>query len=1058
MSSSFLVKEVTEHPKLGRGLFANKEIPKKTMIPYAPPIQKAIDGNVSCGMVCFGIFEYLLELAIGSSFHKYAANITLEKKDKGVDLFRFPSGQQRRISVSQLPNHWQTIFTADVLFPFQTTLMKAFGQEIQMDDRFQNHGVEWRNLLSSMDNVCFAPFVANGRMNEADACFVNSFKNFEGGDNFGKANAVFKRNSKTGEVVFQTTRVLKEGEQVFADYKYDGKDICNARWKEDAMKNILTSVKETYMCAYGYDMGREYWKCGLAFVWWLHDSHITVNEANLSEALDVLLLQSHPFVPDAFARRFLELLIPLYPKKVDTIQLVLARTESITRRAPRESAPDLHPDVLNLKVGDIICVFAYWNFDETTKQQIDDAAPLYCTVVVNYVWGQNKSRLINGLCIDNEFPEAYGTTMLLHGSNKLGKSHYLGHKIKFHGRKGNRKSKDALGRDCNNFFYREDCYKYNQTETHFPFRLCVEDDKKAPRNLAAISQIQRTIEALKPGDLLVSIETLVGWNGLQGSSSNPQKKNKQNPSGDGGTLHGNKTLKIQNENHVYTVSGRFEHGVPTGTMKVHLSIGNGATIQYEGTLGIRHPKQIYLKKGTATWTKRGKNVSICAEWKDDLPVGEVTIVTTNANNGKVMEEYKGFILVKNIAILYSYGFKKHGKGLWKTFKEDGRFMEITGNFFNNVSHGKVTKTYFNGDTYQGIVVNGYPHGHGKATTSDGVYVGEWRCGLRHGKGRLYTLSGAVNEGTFRCGKLKSMMTLQTCDKATAYVMVKKNTSTGKWGFKLKEKSNMVHIVAEGQTHVATVSAYAGPLPPGFSKEEFAKHPLQTLSTLIGIDDMAGARYLDCTSSSLDTITSFVASIQGTMRLRVVLNVAIKNQALNGGRKEPSVERKENVAKKRKQKGTEERMIHKKRKQGATTPANRIDILRAAAVGKKASIRNDTREGPVTSADEAMRRMKWRPAAKKVPPKKAKQEMHLCFSYKKKDTFFKVMYEKPFQKSMEYYLKHVLQVPEETWNSYVFQYKYAGITLKDTPKSVGIPVAETAETAARIEVHHIITID
>lgn len=1127
----FEVKKVTQDPELGRGLFATQKVPKNSIIPYGPSVHKAIDGHVNNGMVVFGPFEYLMELAIGERFHNYASNVDLETKDKNVDLFKTCSGQ-RTISVSQLPMNWQTIFTADILFPFQTKILKSFGDEI-LSTSFPNHKIQWRNLLSSMDNVCFAPFLANGAMNEADGCFVNSFKNFKGGDDFGKANAVFKSNKTTGEIEIRTTRIVKKGEQVFADYKYYGKDICNSSWKEDALKNISACVEKSYVCNYGYDMGREYWKCGLAFVWWLHKSNISIIEANVEEALDVLLHQSYPFVADAFAIRYLHLLSRLYPSKEDIINGILARTQNI-RRAPRGSAPDLHDDILELKVGDIICVFAYWNFDESQQQQVEaegeegEQIPLYCTVIVNKIWGKKKNRLINGLCIDPAFPESYGQTILLHGSNKAGTNQYLGHKIKFHGRKGNRKSRDCVGRMCNNFYPREDAYLYTKTEKHFPLRLCEEDDKKAPKNLAAIAKIQQTIDALQPGDLLVSIETLVGWNGLQPF---PSKKSQtgvavlfQNPvltvevegefSSDfekttmtlqdfvGNVKNGKAIVKIRKENTENTISGKFqvngEKIIPIGIMKA--TFGNkDAVITYEGTLSLDDYFSIKFGKGKVSWKKTipgqgSHSISIdAAQWKNLSPMGEVTIRNSKDStqeNPKTprWEEYQGHIETKSVFQLYSSKFVKHGKGTHKLGWDNGWYSEVSGTFLNDYAHGKARKIFPNGDTYYGMMKNGYPHGHGTGNIKTGGvsvgYVGDWRCGSRHGKGRLYMSDGTVKEGLFGCGKFVKPMVLQRVDEPTAFLKVKKKDAlSAKWGFDIDVKSNRCTIVANAQLHVATVEQYVG-VTSEMSKEEYERRPLQFASYLVSADDVKGARHLNCIGATLDAMVSFFKSVKGTLRLRVVVPsekypqsglhmltaAATKTQKLDAQVKPKrcvTCKKASGICFSRGKEGHLPLRIESEEDTHRRIPA--IVKTKQSILGKRKGEKSWTEFSGSTAAARFLSQKEKTPfysgtivsvCRKKLKSHKGWQfkyncdKMMLCFLYKQRKFVFRVKYETPFQKSIMYFFKRILKAPRHIWNSYSFFYNDRQVQLLDSPKSLRIPFATDARTAAQICVLHL----
>ena len=63
--------------------------------------------------------------------------------------------------------------------------------------------------------------------------------------------------------------------------------------------------------------------------------------------------------------------------------------------------------------------------------------------------------------------------------------------------------------------------------------------------------------------------------------------------------------------------------------------------------------------------------------------------------------------------------------------------------------GYGTKTYPNGDVYEGYLELGIPHGLGEYRFADGsVYLGEFAGGIFHGMGRMEWAGGAVYEGDF----------------------------------------------------------------------------------------------------------------------------------------------------------------------------------------------------------------------------------------------------------------------------------------------------------------------
>lgn len=81
-------------------------------------------------------------------------------------------------------------------------------------------------------------------------------------------------------------------------------------------------------------------------------------------------------------------------------------------------------------------------------------------------------------------------------------------------------------------------------------------------------------------------------------------------------------------------------------------------------------------------------------------------------------------------------------------------------------------------------------------------------------------------------------------------------------------------------------------------------------------------------------------------------------------------------------------------------------------------------------------------------------MMLCFLYKQRKFVFRVKYETPFQKSIMYFFKRILKAPSDIWNSYSFFYNDRQVQLLDSPKSLRIPFATDARTAAQICVLHL----
>ncbi|KAK6943896.1 Phosphatidylinositol-4-phosphate 5-kinase, core [Dillenia turbinata] len=83
----------------------------------------------------------------------------------------------------------------------------------------------------------------------------------------------------------------------------------------------------------------------------------------------------------------------------------------------------------------------------------------------------------------------------------------------------------------------------------------------------------------------------------------------------------------------------------------------------------------------------------------------------------------------------------------------------------------------NGEYYSGSLLGNMPEGSGKYVWSDGcLYEGEWRRGMRQGKGKIQFPSGAFCEGEFSGGYIHGTGT---------YVSPDKTTYIGRWRLNLK---------------------------------------------------------------------------------------------------------------------------------------------------------------------------------------------------------------------------------------------------------------------------------
>ena len=67
-----------------------------------------------------------------------------------------------------------------------------------------------------------------------------------------------------------------------------------------------------------------------------------------------------------------------------------------------------------------------------------------------------------------------------------------------------------------------------------------------------------------------------------------------------------------------------------------------------------------------------------------------------------------------------------------------------GPFYHGKMHGPSATLYkTDGSVYKGDVFNNLPHGFGTQRTLCRRYVGQFECGLAHGKGTLYYLDGSI---------------------------------------------------------------------------------------------------------------------------------------------------------------------------------------------------------------------------------------------------------------------------------------------------------------------------
>eukprot|EP00913_Durusdinium_trenchii_P025110 g23570.t1 len=67
---------------------------------------------------------------------------------------------------------------------------------------------------------------------------------------------------------------------------------------------------------------------------------------------------------------------------------------------------------------------------------------------------------------------------------------------------------------------------------------------------------------------------------------------------------------------------------------------------------------------------------------------------------------------------------------YKVFPDGSRYE---GQWKDGLKHGKGRFTYPDGDVYDGVWQDGKAHGHGTYTSKQSKYVGDWQSDLKHGQ-------------------------------------------------------------------------------------------------------------------------------------------------------------------------------------------------------------------------------------------------------------------------------------------------------------------------------------
>jgi hypothetical protein len=88
--------------------------------------------------------------------------------------------------------------------------------------------------------------------------------------------------------------------------------------------------------------------------------------------------------------------------------------------------------------------------------------------------------------------------------------------------------------------------------------------------------------------------------------------------------------------------------------------------------------------------------------------------------------------------------------------QDGESIAWSGECKNGLAHGEGTLNWFQKgvkvETYNGSMVNGYAEGRGQLKRGSGVYIGEWKKSMQHGKGRFEDADGSWYQGEWEEGQ------------------------------------------------------------------------------------------------------------------------------------------------------------------------------------------------------------------------------------------------------------------------------------------------------------------
>ena len=203
----------------------------------------------------------------------------------------------------------------------------------------------------------------------------------------GKENAAIRYNDRDGSVYIQVNKGVKANDQILINYSktFFDEDVNHEQVCWSLLKDLQIN-----------EGNRERWKLGIAIIWWLHQSTLPFLKPKLEQALDHLLEKD--FVSDAFTRPFLTKLATIYPSKQEVITALLKRSTPRLRKQHKQ-APMLRQEIVNLKRGDIVCVYepSYWGNNNSSK-------PSWCTYMICSVWGGSKNDTLQRPASIPNFP------------------------------------------------------------------------------------------------------------------------------------------------------------------------------------------------------------------------------------------------------------------------------------------------------------------------------------------------------------------------------------------------------------------------------------------------------------------------------------------------------------------------------------------------------------------------------------------------------------------------------------------------------------------------------